>query len=180
MSTETQSTPHTHSRPDDTRVRVENSNQTTHHGGLWWALSLTEIVTLASSWVALWLTAEVVPAEVGISEANPVADAIMGWSTAALGVFALCVMLTALGLLRLAGARISKRSSGFIISACAGFVAGMSVIDAGWNVLLLTDVGLLDAVGTPGPAAAVFAAGSVAYLCAVHLLSRRRRHDANR
>lgn len=173
MSTENSSTKRTHSTPDHSRSQT-GTESTVQHRGLMRALFLTEFLTLASSWVALWLTVEVVPKNIGITEMNPVADTVLAWSTTGLGLFVLCALVTSLTLLRVAGTIIHTRRSALLLSACAGAVAGVSIIDAGWNVLLLTEAGMTNIVGAPGPAAAVFGVGSVLYLCGVHWLFRRR------
>lgn len=169
MSTENTHTQHKPGTSDRTRQESRGREQAARSRGLWWVLSMSELLTLASSWIALWLTVETVPADVGFGERNPVADALLGWSTTGLAVFVLCVLVVALLLLRMAGEQIKTRSAVLVLSMCAGAVAALNLIDAGWNVLLVTEYGTAGVVGAPGLPAMVFGLGSVAYLCAVHL-----------
>lgn len=169
MSTENEPTQHRPGVSSRTRPDSRGREQAARSRGLWWVLSVSELLTLAGSWIALWLTVETVPADVGLGEQNPIADAVLGWSTTGLAVFVLCGLVVALWLLRMAGERVRSRSAVLVLSMCAGAVAALNVIDAGWNVLLVTESGVAGVVGTPGPAAMVFALGSVVYLCAVHV-----------
>jgi hypothetical protein len=174
MSTENRRTQHADSDPGQSGLRAGSDEQAARQRWLWWVISASELLTFASSWIALWLTLEVVPADVGITEGNPVTNGLLGWSTPGLAVFAVCTIAVAMGTLRAAEERVTRRSSVLVLAMGAGAVSAISLVDAGWNVLLLTETGVVGAVGVPGPAATVFGLGAVAYLGAVHLLFHRR------
>lgn len=126
------------------------------------------MLTLASSWVALWLTLDVVPADTGVTEAHPVSSALLGWSTIGFALTSLCTLVVALLILRLAGTRVRTRSAAFALSVGAGMIATLNMVDTGWNVVLLSELDASSAVGVPGHAATVFGLGAAVYLVAVH------------
>jgi hypothetical protein len=163
-----------HTRGRDERPRAGRDQQSARRRDLWRVLLVAELLTFASSWVAFWLTLEVVPAGIGFTEQNPVVDVLLGWSTTGLAVFSLCGLATAFVLLRFAGVRVTGQAGVLLLAASAGAVAALNLVDAGWNLLLLTGTDAMSAVGTPGPAALVFGLGAVLYLCTVPLLFRRR------
>lgn len=147
--------------------------EVTRRRNLWWVFLIAELLTFASSWVAVWLTLEVVPSEGRFVEQNPVVDALLGWSTVGVVVLSLCGLAVAFALLRFAGGRVTGRAGVLLLSTSAGAVAALNLVDAGWNLMLLVDADMIGAVGTPGPATAVFGLGAVVYLCTVPLLFRR-------
>jgi hypothetical protein len=157
----------------DRRGQADGSEQAAGRRGLWLAFSVSESITLLSSWVALWLTVEVVPAETGFREGNPLAEMMLGWSTVGLAVFSLGALVVALGLLRVVGCLVSGRWPNIVLATGAGAVAAISLVDAGWNILILGKLGGLSAVGVPGPTAVVFGVGAIVYLGIVHWLFRR-------
>jgi hypothetical protein len=137
-------------------------------------LLVSELLTFASSWVALWLTLEIVPSNINFAEQNPVVGALLGWSTTGLAVFSLCGLTIAFVLLRFAGARVTGRAGVLLLAASAGAVAALNLVDAGWDLMLLVSTDTIGAVGTPGPATLVFGLGAVLYLCTVPLLFHRQ------
>lgn len=174
VSTEDQCVQSTRGESNRSRLQAGRDEQVARRRGLWWTLSVSEFLTLASSWVALWLTVEVVPANVGLDEANPLTAALLDWSTTGLALFVLCVLVVALGLLRVAEERVSSRRPALVLAMGTGAVAALNLVDAGWNLLLLTELGAIGIVGVPGPAVTVFGLGAVAYLGAVHWVFYRR------
>ena len=164
---------HTHGQDERPHPQTGCSRQVTRRRNLWWVLLISELFTFASSWIAFWLTLEVVSAG-RFAEQNPVVDALLGWSTAGLAAVSLCGLAAAFVLLRVAGARVTGRAGTLFLSAAAGAVAALNLVDAGWNLLLLVDIDAIGAVGAPGPATLAFGVGAVVYLCTVPLLFRRR------
>ena len=158
---------------DHARRRPVDGDQAGRRQRLGTVLSVMEILTLASSWIAFWLTVEVVPADVRISEANPVVDALLAWSAVGVALFSLAGFVATFGLFRVAKRYVTNRLSVVVLSIGAGTVAGLSLLDVVWNLVLLVELDAVGAIGAPGPAAILFAAGVVAYLCLVHCLSRR-------
>jgi len=150
------------------------AEERTRRRHLWWVLLTAELVTFVSSWVAFWLTLEIVPSNVRFAEQNPVVGVLLGWSTVGLAVFSLCGLAIAFVLLRFVGARVTGRAGVLLLAASAGVVAALNLVDAGWNLVLLVSTDTVGAVGTPGPATLVFGLGAVVYLCTVPLLFRRR------
>jgi hypothetical protein len=177
VSTESSDLQRTRAVSDDSRSQPGDDEEITRQRNLWWAVSISEVLTLASSWVAFWLTVEVLSADIGFSEQNPLASALLDWSTMALALSVLGVLVVAMGLLRLARITVQGRGTALMLAVGSGAVAAVSLIDVVWNLLLLNEFGGFSAVGAPGPAAAVFALGVLAYLGAVHWLSHNRWSD---
>jgi len=174
ISSESNEVARTRAVHDRTRPRSGDDTQVAGRSALWWVISAAEVLTLASSWLAFWLTVEVVSADTGFSEQNPLANALLSWSTMALALSVLGTLVIAMGILRLTGAHANSRRSALVLSVGSGAVAAVSTVDVLWNLLLLDRFGGFAAVGTPGPAAILLAAGAVVYLGAVHWLSHRR------
>ena len=159
---------------DHLRPQSGDDDQIARRRGLWWTLLIAESLTFVSSWVAFWLTLEVVPSRVRFAEQNPVVDALLGWSTAGLAVFSLCGLAIAFVLLRFAGVWVTGRVEMLLLAVSAGAVAALNLVDAGWGLMLLVSTDTIGVVGTPGSATLVFGLGAVVYLCTVPLLFRRQ------
>ncbi len=173
LSTEENRVQHTRETSESPELSASVA-EVTRRRDLWRVLLVAELLTFASSWVAFWLTLEVVPSNVRFTEQNPVVGALLGWSPTGLAVFSLCGLVTAFVLLRFAGARVTGRAGVLLLAASAGAVAALNLVDAGWDLLLLTGTDAMSAVGTPGPAALVFGLGAVLYLCTVPLMFHHR------